>query len=177
MDARRRTITEKFLRIIDAACGDVIDEVGAMLSYSELRKRLRRSGYKEGSLSDTIYHLRQSGYLEVVEKDAIKSVRITKKGRFKIWKPKVDNSWDGRWRLIGYDVTEIRRKTRDDLRLALKKLGFVQMQQSLWLCPYDVSEEIEEVLDMLDLREEVDYFIAEAITNKEKYLDMFDLNQ
>ena len=147
------------------------------MSYSELRKRIWNNRRPPSSLSKAIYNIGRSGYLEVVEKDNQKVVRITKKGRFKLWKPQIIKEWDGRWRLIAFDIPEEIRKKRQSFRSALKQLGFIQMQKSLWICPYDVSEEIEKVLDMLDIEEYVDYFIADAITNKEKYLNTFNINQ
>ena len=89
MGAKRKTTTEKVLGIIGAACDDLVEGVSELtLPYSELRKRVKYSGYcRETSLSKTIYNLRQSGYLEVVEKDATKAIKLTRKGRFKTWKP------------------------------------------------------------------------------------------
>jgi len=177
MCAKRMTLSEKIITVLNAACEDAIDEGSAFLSYSELRKRIWNNRRLPSSLSKAIYNIKRSGYLEVVEKDNQKVVRITKKGRFKLWNPVINKEWDGRWRLVAFDIPEDNRKKRKSLRLALKALGFIQMQKSLWICPYDVSMEIEKVLDMLDIEQYVDYFIADAITNKSRYRNIFGLNQ
>ncbi len=48
--------------------------------------------------------------------------------------------WDGYWRLISFDIPERARGARDALRRVLKRAGFCQLQQSVWIHPYDCSE-------------------------------------
>lgn len=45
-------------------------------------------------------------------------------------------SWDGKWRLIVFDVPESKRNIRDYFRSLLKRLGFAEFQRSMWLCPH-----------------------------------------
>jgi phenylacetic acid degradation operon negative regulatory protein len=49
--------------------------------------------------------------------------------------------WDGRWRLILYDVPEVRRGMRNKLRLYLQDRGFGYLQNSAWITPDPVSEQ------------------------------------
>ena len=173
MSVRRQKKSEKILKLIDG----VIDEAGVYCNYGRLRRRLHGRWDYKTNFSKAVDNLKRYGYQEVVEIENSKSVRLTDKGRFKIWKPRIEKTWDGKFRLIGFDISEKRKKTRDSLRSALRSMGFKQMQKSLWICPYDVSDAVEEVMDILHLHEEVDYFIADAITNKQRYINMFDLNQ
>lgn len=48
--------------------------------------------------------------------------------------------WDGKWRLIMFDVPEKRKKVRDTLRLLLRNAGFVHFQDSAWIQPYPCDE-------------------------------------
>lgn len=48
--------------------------------------------------------------------------------------------WDGKWRLIMFDVPEKRKKIRDTLRLLLRNAGFVHFQDSAWIQPYPCDE-------------------------------------
>ena len=43
--------------------------------------------------------------------------------------------WDGLWRLVIFDIKEVERKTRDQLRDKLKKLGFAMWQESVYISP------------------------------------------
>ncbi len=49
--------------------------------------------------------------------------------------------WDGRWRLVIFDVPENRRNMRDKLRTYLHMQGFGFLQNSVWVTPDPVSEQ------------------------------------
>ncbi len=55
--------------------------------------------------------------------------------------------WDGRWRLILFDVPEARLNTRNKLRRYLKDHGFGYLQNSVWITPDAVSEQRALVAD------------------------------
>ena len=48
--------------------------------------------------------------------------------------------WDGRWRLILFDVPEARSSARNRLRRYLRDRGFGYLQNSVWLTPDPVTE-------------------------------------
>jgi phenylacetic acid degradation operon negative regulatory protein len=49
--------------------------------------------------------------------------------------------WDGRWRLVLFDVPRTRNATRDKLRRYLRNRGFGCLQNSVWITPDPVNEE------------------------------------
>jgi phenylacetic acid degradation operon negative regulatory protein len=49
--------------------------------------------------------------------------------------------WDGRWRLVLFDVPETRGTERDKLRRYLQRRGFGYLQNSVWITPDPVKEE------------------------------------
>ena len=48
--------------------------------------------------------------------------------------------WDGKWRLVMFDVPEKRKKVRDTLRMLLRSAGFIHFQDSAWIQPYPCDE-------------------------------------
>lgn len=48
--------------------------------------------------------------------------------------------WDGRWRLVLFDLPETHRKARLSLRRALKDNGFGWLQNSAWISPHPATE-------------------------------------
>lgn len=48
--------------------------------------------------------------------------------------------WDGKWRIVMFDVSEKRRATRVRLRHMLENAGFVRLQDSVWVYPYPCDE-------------------------------------
>jgi|SRR3989344_2771107 len=89
---------------------------------------------KKSELSQVMKRLREKGLIELISNKEL-NFRLTDSGRDRaLWtKMKMgDEKWDGRWRLVIWDVPEKRRTARDLLRFKLKQLGFKQWQQSVW---------------------------------------------
>ena len=49
--------------------------------------------------------------------------------------------WDGKWRVIIFDIPEKLRGKRDLLRKELNNFGFMQLQRSVWAYPYKLPQE------------------------------------
>lgn len=73
--------------------------------------------------------------------------------------------WDKRWRVIIFDIPERRRKTRDRLRITMRELGFVRLQDSVWVYPYDCEDLMALLKADLKLGSAVLYMIVEHIEN------------
>jgi hypothetical protein len=56
-------------------------------------------------------------------------------------------SWDGKWRLIVFDVPESKRAIRDYFRSLLKRLGFAEFQRSMWLSPHKTPTFLMKILE------------------------------
>lgn len=54
-------------------------------------------------------------------------------------------SWDGRWRLVLFDVPIAKNRLRSQLRRFLRENGFGYLQKSVWITPDPMTEEIEEL--------------------------------
>jgi CRISPR-associated endonuclease Cas2 len=48
--------------------------------------------------------------------------------------------WDGHWRVVLFDIPERRRGVRNRLRLFMQEYGFVRLQDSVWIYPYDCED-------------------------------------
>lgn len=51
--------------------------------------------------------------------------------------------WDGKWRLVVYNIPEPHRAFRDRLRSRLHNLGFASLSASLWISPYEFRSELK----------------------------------
>ena len=153
-----------------------VQETGAFL-YSHPYKGFggRNFAKYQGSLAKTIYDLKRHGYIEEVEINGEKQLKLLPKGRLKLIKKKLFKNWDGYWRIITFDIEEKRRKTRDVFRDKLSELNCAPIQKSVWISPEDISFELQNLIEILNLENNVDYFIAKAMTNEDKYLELFKL--
>lgn len=89
---------------------------------------------KKSSLAKTIKRLRENGLIDFVTDEEL-VIRLTDPGKEKaLWAKMLagDKKWDGRWRLVIWDIPEKRRPARDLLRQKLKQLGFTRWQKSVW---------------------------------------------
>ncbi len=89
---------------------------------------------KKSALANALKRLRENGLVELIS-DKELAVRLTDVGHSKaLWvKMKLENEkWDGKWRLVAWDIPEKQKKARDLLRHQLKQLGFKQFQKSVW---------------------------------------------
>lgn len=64
------------------------------------------------------------------------------------------------WCLLSFSIPEQRRALRHQLRRRLHWIGCGTVSPALWICPAFLSNEVEEILDDLSLRECATVFIA-----------------
>lgn len=86
-----------------------------------------------------------------------------------------DRKWDGRWRLVIFDIWEKRREARRRLRSRLHTIGFVKVQNSVWAYPYECEELIAFARTELKLGKGLLYLIAEGIEGDTELRKRFGL--
>jgi len=76
-----------------------------------------------------------------------------------------NKKWDGKWRVLIFDIPETKRFDRDSIRHALVSIGFMRLQDSVWVYPYSC----ENIVSLLKVETETEgdvlYMIVEAIEN------------
>lgn len=83
--------------------------------------------------------------------------------------------WDGRWRMVMYDVAGHQASLRNIFRASLKRMGFITLQESVWLYPYPCEKEIHFLRDFCGMGDNVIYIIAHKIENDVSYRKKFNL--
>jgi len=137
-------------------------------------KSLRREWQKidEKKLKQEIRNLYKSRLIEAKENpDGSFTYILTEKGKLKVltyqfqeMRIKREN-WDGKYRLVIFDIPEKLKKARDALRWKLKELGFYELQKSVFVFPYECKNEIDFVIEFFNLRRYVRYGVLEFIDN------------
>lgn len=86
--------------------------------------------------------------------------------------------WDGKWRVVMFDIREKRRRARAQLRSLLSGAGFLRLQDSVWVHPYPCDEFIGLVRAHLKSGTgELLCFVAEALESDKKLREYFRLAQ
>ncbi|MBI2099969.1 MAG: hypothetical protein HYT48_01350 [Candidatus Vogelbacteria bacterium] len=83
--------------------------------------------------------------------------------------------WDGQYRVIIFDIKEYRRKVRDEIRLWLIHLGFVRLQDSVWVYPYECQEIITLLKTKFQVGKDLLYLTVKSIENDMWLKRHFDL--
>jgi len=131
------------------------------------------------------YEIRKLYQSKMVEKkqnnNGSITIVLTDKGKLKALtyrfnKMKIENKkWDGKWRMVGFDVPEKIRGGRDALRDKIKELGFYEFQKSVFIYPYDCKNEIDFIIEFFGMRKFVRFGILESIDNEKHLKDIFKL--
>lgn len=92
-----------------------------------------------------------------------KGTAVLQKLELKDYKIKKPRRWDKKWRVLIFDIPEKRKYTRNLVRITLHRIGFVRLQDSVWVYPYDCEELV--VLIKLDLKvgKDILYLVVEKL--------------
>lgn len=132
----------------------------------------------------TLNRLSKQKMVEVGEENGEKIVTITEKGMKNIFKyalndlkiPKL-NKWDGKWRLVLYDISARKRLSTEQIRKNLLRLGFIMIQESVYIFPYPCEREIELLRTYYALNREIKVITASKIEDEESYKTYFGLDK
>ena len=130
--------------------------------------------------AERIKYLRRHGMIENFVEGKEKYLEITPKGVEKLLKYRADDLqierpkiWDGKWRVVIFDIPQKHNVDRDILRSRLLRLGFQMIQDSVYVYPFDCAKEVENLSGRLSVRQHVLIMISEIIQGEEKIIDKF----
>ncbi len=129
-------------------------------------KYRRERGAKK--FAKLIYYLKQKNYIKITSLEEKQGIILTKEGISKALRASFvleggKKRRDGRWVMITFDIPQKHKKARMLLRSIMINLGYKMFQQSIWVCPFDVSEKTEQLLQMHDLEKYVKIFLIEEL--------------
>lgn len=98
-------------------------------------------------------------------------LRLTNKGRgvldrvdlAEYGSQKKKQRWDKRWRLLIFDIPEKKRALRDKIRNTLAAIGFMRLQDSAWIYPYDCEDLITLLKADFKIGKDMLYAIVEEL--------------
>ncbi len=123
--------------------------------------------------------------LDIIDKqediDGWIMVTPTEKGKLRALNLKLDGiklkkqAWDGRWRMVAFDIPEKHKQGRDALRQRLRKIGFRELQKSVLITPYDCRQEIMLLVKFFRVEKYVRFGELDFIDNEEHFKKVFKL--
>jgi len=85
---------------------------------------------------------------------------------------KIPKIWDGKWRMLIFDIPKNYAGNRNFLRNHLIDIGFIQIQKSVWAFPFPCKKEIKFLIE-LTKTEKYTYFITGKIHNDLKFIKAY----
>ena len=113
----------------------------------------------------------KDGLLQVTSKGE-KVLRMLEVRDFQFKKPK---RWDSKWRMLIFDIPEKRKGTRERVRQTLLRIGFVRLQDSVWVYPYDCEDLVTFLKADFHIGKDVLYMVVDALENDQSLKRHFGL--
>lgn len=142
--------------------------------YSLMKILFKSNNYSnvdKSKFRSVFYYAKRKGFIEVKKDGHDIKIFITEKGRAWMKKYKIENleikkpkKWDGKFRVIAFDIPNSQKIQRNAFRSKLKELGFYSTQKSVWMHPFNCQDEIRTLMEFLGLtNRHVQIFIAEKV--------------
>ena len=94
-------------------------------------------------------------------------MKLTNKGRVQTMldalKDDKNHNWDGKWRIVVFDIPEKNRTIRELFRNRLKEWNFVRWQRSVWVSKSSVTEVLREYIKFLGIADWVLVFESDNV--------------
>lgn len=177
--------TPKEFLIFLLASGGVVAAMSitpALLAPAVLLANTNSNKDTKKKFGDTFRYLKRKGLIRTNSK----TISLTKKGldaairhyiNSEIEKERQGRKWGKMWWIVMFDIPQDQRTKRNALRHFIKKLGMVQLQKSVWVYPFDCSNELQLVKDFFNLKDSaVRLIVSKDIGDDKELKKIFNIN-
>jgi DNA-binding transcriptional regulator PaaX len=182
MRVKGADVTKAILTAIEIAGVLTIAIVAPNLigAFGSFYKPARR--FKSQQIRRALKYARGSDLVMMGKEGDKTTIRLTKEGRQKLLKYKVEDMklsrskhWDRKWRLVFSDIPEKYKTNRDTFSQKLKEIGFMPLQKSVWIWPYECSDEIDFLKELYEVRSFVRTATADKLDHDHGLIKLFNL--
>ena len=147
--------------------GDYVLHKGGEIGIGSLVRLLSNFGLSEQAIRSAVSRMCRSVLLMAKSNNRKSYYSLTSEGNSlltegaqRIFQRKKSH-WDGNWNIVTYSIPERMRQTRDRLRLELGWMGYGALGEATWISPYDLTREVKNLLQRLNIEEYVHIFSAQ----------------
>src|SRR3989339_1586873 len=151
---------------------------------SMIEPEFMKSKYKKYTFNKSFSRLKNSGLIVFKKTEKGNFAHLTAKGEVKLrqlelndYTTKKPKYWDKKWRILAFDIKEERKSMRNKIRHTLRRIGFVRLQDSVWVYPYDCEDLIMLLKADFRIGKDLLYIIADSIENDKNLRKTFDLQR
>lgn len=120
---------------------------------------------KKASFAQALRRLREKGLVEYInEADVL--IKLTDEGKSQALWEKIAHMtgiWDGKWRIVAFDVPQSHTLIRNIFRRRLKEFGFRQLQKSIWISKTNCTDLLRAYIKDLGVAKWVSVLEAENV--------------
>jgi len=108
--------------------------------------------YQKSYFVQTLSRKLKTGEMKKVIRNGKVYLSLTRRGQKKVerlfpYQRLQNKKWSGEWLIVVFDIPEKQKRNRDVLRNKLYELGFGKLQRSVFISPFDVYEDLVELLE------------------------------
>jgi len=150
------------------------------MARKSIRDYWRWRRFDQARFSSSIYRLKKQKLIRVYLEGKDKYLELTPKGLERVGKytiaemaidrPKI---WDQKWRIVIFDIPDRRRTSRDILREKLQRLGFILLQESVFIFPFECKREIDYICDYYLIKSYLKYIVADILEGDQELIEEF----
>ena len=115
----------------------------------------------------------------MIKKNGQTFIQLTQKGKIDVLLKKLEHgqtkNWDGKWRLMIWDIPETSRQKRDQIRWFIKRLHFFLLQKSVFITPYEMSKDTVDYLVESGLMDYIRFLRVDRLDNDQAMKKHFGL--
>lgn len=180
----KNSLASQVLKVL-ATTGLILVAASSPFFALDLIRGLKRYRDKEKwkKFYYSLNYLDRRGYVKLTEKEnGVLEAKLTRQGEvmierinFSELKLSEPGKWDGKWRLVIFDVPTRKHKNRRAFAEKLKELGFIMVQKSVWAYPFECYKELAIVRKFYEVEKFVTYLEAVEIEDELAWRGKFNL--
>lgn len=153
---------------------------GSLRGFGKLAPPFEK--YEKRYLKRKLKELEKENLVAVTFDHGKEIVKISKEGESHLKKLELNNlkikkikNWDGKWRVVIFDVPEDYKKARHYFFSRLKEIGLKLLQESVFVCPYPCFTEVNALREFYGIKPYVRFIVANEIEREGELRQKFNL--
>lgn len=176
-------ITKDILKALSIGAAIGIAATSPYFVVNFMRALRMKKKYSKKKVYDIFSYLRKMDYVQLEQQNHEVRVMLTSEGKKLVGAMQIDDlkvkhpkKWDGKWRVLSFDISEKKKIRRNAVRTKLAELGFKKLHKSVWIHAFDCQAEIEMIRDFFGLTGgELCLIVAEKIDDEKRFKRLFDV--
>jgi len=116
----------------------------------------------------TLAQLTKNEYLDHIPESNPPTYKLTAKGFYDIVLTYpvfrfTQEKWDGKWRILSYEIPEKKRELRDKLRREVSSWGLGPWHRSFWLTPHPIIDSLKDLVEDTEEQQYIQAFEADHV--------------